>query len=137
LTLADITLLTRLDELGDLRVFVVEDDLAHHARMLRWLEERSLIAVGMTAVTNLNEAQISGRDLNSGAVTVPLSEIGAAFLDFYFPEPPYDGAVLARALSLANVRSFAMSSVAEKNAAMIRAGALGGMRKREFASLLL
>lgn len=137
MTLADITLLTRLDELGDRRVLVVEDDWAHHARMLRWLEERNTVAVGMAAVTNLDEAQISGRDLNGGAFKVPLSQIGAAFLDFYFPEPPYDGAVLARALSLANVRGFAMSSVAEKNGAMIRAGALGGMRKREFAALLL
>lgn len=135
MTLDDVRLAVGLGSLGSKKVLVVEDDLGHHARMLRWLLADGVEAVGLVAVRSMDGDEIVGKDAEDVEVRVALAEVGAAFLDYYFPGP-FDGGRLARGLSNAGVRCFGMSSVGEKNREMVLLGAVGGLRKRELAALL-
>ena len=135
--LAELRALLRLDD-GPRRVLVVEDDGAHYDAMVRWLWSEGHTPYVFGRVHDLREGVLIGMTLDEEPTSVHVAMLDVAFLDFYFPSEPWNGGRLARALIAENpaVRVFGMSSVAPKNDEMVRAGALGGMLKRELRALL-
>ena len=117
---------------------MVEDAPLHHEAVQKWLRSGGHEVTALAEVRGLREGTLFGRDLDGEARNVSVADLDAALLDYYFPSPPWNGARLARELVRANgqIRILGMSSVAEKNDAMLREGALVGMVKRRFADLL-
>lgn len=137
MTLADIARLLALDA-GPRRVLVVEDAPVHHEAVVRWLRSEGHTVTAFADVRELDGTLLSGRDLYGEPASVDVATLDAAFLDFYFPAPPWDGARLAREIVRLNAqaRVFGMSSVAGANERMEREGALGSLLKRRFEALL-
>ncbi len=137
MTLADVVRLLRLDE-GSRRVLVVEDAGGHYEAMVRWLESEGHAVAPFGEIHDLTDSLLRGRNIYGEDASANIARLDVAFLDFYFPREPWNGGRLARALITANpqIRVFGMSSVASKNEAMVREGALGGMLKRDLAALI-
>ena len=112
--------------------------MGHHDAMLRWLEREGHAATAFGEIHDLRAGVLTGETLDGKTAEAEIATFDVAFLDFYFPTEPWNGGRLAGALIAANpqIRVFGMSSVAAKNAEMIRMGALGGMLKRELGVLI-
>lgn len=137
MTLADVVRLLRLSE-GSRRVLVVEDAGVHYEAMVRWLEFEGHAVAPFSEINGLSDGTLRGRTLYGEDASADAATLDVAFLDFYFPHEPWNGGRLARALIAANpqIRVFGMSSVASKNEAMVREGALGGLLKRDLGRLI-
>lgn len=136
MNLSDVSALLRLDETR--RVLVVEDSAGHYDAMLRWLGREGHTVAAFGEIHALEDGLLTGETIDGHPASAEVATLDVAFLDFYFPREPWNGGRLARALIDANpqIRVFGMSSVAAKNAEMIRDGALGGMLKRDLAALI-
>ncbi|RYG40246.1 response regulator [bacterium] len=137
MTRAEIASLLRLD--GEpRRVLVVEDAPGHYDAMVAWLEREGYAVTAFGEIHTLENGILAGETIDDRPASVEVATLDVAFLDFYFPKEPWNGGRLARALIAANpqIRVYGMSSVGAKNAEMVREGALGGMLKRDVASLI-
>ncbi len=119
------------------RVLVVEDHLPLLHRLAEYLEESGHEVTALQGVTEVSGSSATGPGPGDEVVEVDLRDVQVAFLDHYFLSREWNGARLARELTLWNdPKILGMSSDARANQRILEAGATLTLPKAELMRLL-
>jgi len=132
MTLKEITELLDLAMPGK-RVLIVEDHLPALLQLRDFWEEAGHSVVGMTGIDAVEGTVCSGRTaLTEVFDSFDARDIDVVFMDHYFLSRHFNGALLTRRLmQIGSPKILGMSSDSSANAAMVREGAVGAIRKAD------